>query len=246
MLSLPSNGARDSSTGHGARALPARRPELIIRSVGGNGRYVVKNPLDGGYFQLGEEECFLLNQLDGSRNEEAICSAFVERFEQRLSREELEEFVQMAGQRGLLQQGAGREIERPLSGRHQSILYWRKSLCNPDRFFTWLAPRVSFIWTRAFLAVSVGCIALAAFIFWSNRQDLGRDLARSLGWGTGLMTWLMLAIAAALHESAHGLTCKRFGGEVREIGFLLLYFRPAFYCNVSDAWLFAEKTKRLW
>jgi putative peptide zinc metalloprotease protein len=33
---------------------------------------------------------------------------------------------------------------------------------------------------------------------------------------------------------------------VNEIGFLLLYFQPAFYCNVSDAWLIQEKTKRLW
>src|SRR5436189_2350861 len=48
------------------------------------------------------------------------------------------------------------------------------------------------------------------------------------------------------HEFAHGLTCKNFGGSVREIGFLLLYFQPAFYCNVSYAWLFPEKSKRLW
>ena len=44
---------------------------------------------------------------------------------------------------------------------------------------------------------------------------------------------------------AHGLTCKHFGGRVREIGFLLIYFQPAFFCNVSDAWLFPEKSKRI-
>ncbi len=48
-----------------------------------------------------------------------------------------------------------------------------------------------------------------------------------------------------LHESAHGLTCKHHGGEVHEMGFLLILFMPAFFCNVSDAWLFAEKRKRL-
>ncbi|HEV8640114.1 MAG TPA: efflux RND transporter periplasmic adaptor subunit, partial [Methylomirabilota bacterium] len=42
------------------------------------------------------------------------------------------------------------------------------------------------------------------------------------------------------------LTCKRFGGHVHEMGFLLIYFQLAFYCNVSDAWLFPEKSKRLW
>ena len=37
-----------------------------------------------------------------------------------------------------------------------------------------------------------------------------------------------------------------YGGQVREIGFLLMLFMPCFYCNVSDAWLFREKSKRLW
>ena len=27
---------------------------------------------------------------------------------------------------------------------------------------------------------------------------------------------------------------------------MVMYFQPAFYCNVSDAWLFPEKSKRLW
>ena len=34
--------------------------------------------------------------------------------------------------------------------------------------------------------------------------------------------------------------------EVHEIGFLLMFFMPCFYCNVSDAWLFKEKSKRRW
>jgi multidrug resistance efflux pump len=30
------------------------------------------------------------------------------------------------------------------------------------------------------------------------------------------------------------------------MGFLLIYFQLAFYCNVSDAWLFPQKSRRLW
>ncbi|TMA78986.1 MAG: HlyD family efflux transporter periplasmic adaptor subunit, partial [Deltaproteobacteria bacterium] len=33
---------------------------------------------------------------------------------------------------------------------------------------------------------------------------------------------------------------------MRELGFLLIYFQPALYCNVSDAWLFSERSRRLW
>ncbi|WP_160172733.1 biotin/lipoyl-binding protein [Methylomarinum vadi] len=61
-------------------------------------------------------------------------------------------------------------------------------------------------------------------------------------WALGLV----LVVTAILHECSHGLACKYFGGQVREIGFLLIYFMPAFFCNISDAWLFPQKSRRLW
>src|SRR5262249_32797282 len=33
---------------------------------------------------------------------------------------------------------------------------------------------------------------------------------------------------------------------VHEIGFMLLYFQPAFYCDVSDAWTFPKRHARVW
>ena len=53
----------------------------------------------------------------------------------------------------------------------QSILYWRKSIFDPDRFFTWLEPKIRFFWTRAFLVVSGGCILAAALVLWTNGQQ---------------------------------------------------------------------------
>src|SRR5258708_3436982 len=65
-------------------------------------------------------------------------------------------------------------------------------------------------------------------------------------------SWSTIAVVLALnflvvgaHEFGHGLTCTRFGGEVHEMGCALVFLQPAFYCNVSDAWLFPEKSKRL-
>ena len=56
----------------------------------------------------------------------------------------------------------------------------------------------------------------------------------------------MCALATTCHEFAHGLTCKHYGGDVHEVGLLVMFFTPCFYCNVSDAWLIPEKRKRLW
>ena len=48
-----------------------------------------------------------------------------------------------------------------------------------------------------------------------------------------------------IHEFAHGLTLKHFGGKVDEMGFMILYFIPAFYCNVSDAWMLKKRERIL-
>ena len=136
---------------------------------------------------------------------------------------------------------------RPTPDRtRQSILYWRKSLFDPDRFLTWLAPRLWFFWTRTFLIVSAGCIVLAALLCWANGDELASSFQSVLRWESIVLVWLTILVVTTCHEFAHGLTCKHYGGEVHEIGFLLLLLMPCFYCNVSDAWLFREKSKRLW
>jgi multidrug efflux pump subunit AcrA (membrane-fusion protein) len=128
----------------------------------------------------------------------------------------------------------------------QSILFWRKPLFDPDRFLTWLAPKLALCYTRAFVVVSLAAMGAAAFVAWANREGLVSSFQHALRWETVVVVWVTLLAVTACHEVAHGLTCKRFGGEVHEIGFLLLLLLPCLYCNVSDTWLFKEKSKRLW
>src|SRR5262249_24985844 len=130
--------------------------------------------------------------------------------------------------------------------RRQSILYWRKSLLDPDRLFTWLAPRLRLFWTSTFLILSVAGILFSVALVWMNRHELVSSFAQAWRWETLALVWLTLLVTTTCHEFAHGLTCKHYGGEVHEVGFLMLFFLPCFYCNVSDAWLFREKSKRLW
>jgi putative peptide zinc metalloprotease protein len=54
-----------------------------------------------------------------------------------------------------------------------------------------------------------------------------------------------LAVTKILHEFGHGFSCKHFGGECHEMGFMLLVLTPCLYCNVSDSWLLPNKWHRM-
>jgi putative peptide zinc metalloprotease protein len=247
---------------------PACRTDLVLRPLEDQQRFVAKDPRSGAYFELGEQEYFLLTQLDGEQSAEAVCARFASKFNEPLELGDLDEFVDLACKRGLIQSGAPapakpvpmrsdvaakstarsshKPTPRPPAAVRQSILCWRKSLFDPDRLFTRLEPKLRFLWTRTFVVFSAGSILLAFLVTWHGRQHLVHSLPHALNAQTLLLGWLTLLLITTCHEFAHGLTCKHYGGEVHEVGFLLLFFMPCFYCNVSDAWLLREKSKRLW
>ena len=248
-----------------APPLPGRWPDLIFSPAGEAGGYVIKDPRAGDYYTIGEQEHFLLTQCDGKQSTESIRARFTERFGQPLEAEELDEFLSTARKQGLLRTGAAldatslapRATQTGLPGADgsrlsrrrvswQGLLSWRINLFDPDRLFTWAQPNLGFCWTRGFVVFSTGCIVLASALIGLNREQLAVSFVNSLRWETAVLGWLTLLAVTTLHEFAHGLTCKRHGGEVHEMGFLMLLLMPCFYCNVSDAWLFPEKSKRLW
>jgi len=243
-----------------AEPLPARKPNLIIRPFNKSGEFVVKDPTQGIYLHVGEQEQFLLTQLDGRRGEQDVLAAFQTQFHDPLSTDDLRDFLAMASERGLLEDGKAAtafatdsdddeeddEVLPEGSRRKQSWLYFRYSFLNPDRIFTVLAPRLGFVWTKAFFWISLSTIAYSGGVSWINRHELITSFDANLNWETIFLAWVITIVVTTLHEFAHGLTCKRYGGEVREIGVLFMFFTPCFYCNVSDAWLIPEKSKRLW
>lgn len=57
--------------------------------------------------------------------------------------------------------------------------------------------------------------------------------------------YIVTILVIFLHELGHGIACKYFGGKVEEIGFLLIFFSPALYCDVSGIWSFKDKKQKI-
>src|SRR3989454_12293952 len=127
----------------------------------------------------------------------------------------------------------------------------RWSVGDPDRLFDRWTPRLRFFFSRPFLALSVALFVVYCVIAVAKWSDLSRGMAAlytpsTYTIGTVVLFWSALMVVVCVHELGHGFTCKYFGGQVHELGAMLIYFQPAFYCNVNDAWTFPDLRARLW
>ena len=60
-----------------------------------------------------------------------------------------------------------------------------------------------------------------------------------------LLLWLVYPLVKLIHEFGHALAAKMWGGEVHEIGIMLLVFIPVPYVEASSASAFREKHRRM-
>jgi putative peptide zinc metalloprotease protein len=212
--------------------------------------YVIKDPITQKYFRIKEFEYFITQNLNGETSPEEIARRFQEHFKIQLPLDTLNKFIHRLETLGFLE---GEISERELAKlQYRKRTFWGKLLFiklkgfDPDRLLNKILKYAKFLFTPHFFVFSLLVIFLAIIITISNWADLGYSVRALFKITTIFKIWIAIFLVIVLHEFAHGLTCKYFGGEVHEMGFLLLYFQPCFFCNVSDAYLFKERSKKLW
>lgn len=235
--------------------LPKLRADLVVsRQERAEAiRYVIKDPLSGRYFQLGEREYYIAALLDGRRGPDEVCLLVEEKYSARLSSEALRKFVSRLAELGVLEgtepeaRAPARFKTRPAAGERGISRYFMITVraFDPDRFLGSISARVSFIFTRWFVFAALGAIAVAGFVAVSNRGVIWEGMGNVFQFRNLLMGWVGVLTVGMIHEMAHATTCRYFGGRVREMGVLLMYFQPCLFSNVSDAWLFGKKSQRM-
>jgi putative peptide zinc metalloprotease protein len=238
------------------------RRDLLIESQKYEGRtfYVVKDPVSLRYYRLKDNEYYLLQFLDGRRTLEDAQKAYEKHYRpDRLKLEDLEAFAQQLLKAGLAQNESPKAGQQLYENRRKrlrtewlqaltNILYIKLPLFDPDRLLTKMLGYLGWIFTTWFTVVSVG-VMLAALLLVLTHFDVFRsklpDYHAFFTFKTVINLWIALGCVKVIHEFGHGLSCKAFGGEVHEMGALLLCLSPALYCNVSDAWTLPNKWHRI-
>ena len=131
------------------------------------------------------------------------------------------------------------------SGWKSNWLAIRIPLGNPDAVLQTLAPLGRAMFSSVGLAVWLlvaGCGVLVAAFNTAAIVDFSvRWMATPhVMW----LTWLMFPWLKALHELAHGMAVKRYGGCVPQWGITLMAFTPAPFVDASAADAFAVPKQR--
>jgi multidrug resistance efflux pump len=210
--------------------------------------YVLKEPASGRIFRLPETAYFIARQLDGRTAPEDICRRVVEKFGEPLAADAFDSFLADLRKLGLVEDvtAGPRPGPAPRGRIRGDLLYLRLKAFDPDAALDRLLPKVRLCFTAGFVWFSAALFLLAVCVAVTDWPDIRQELGGLARFHALVYAWAILLATVSVHEFAHGLTCKHFGGHVHEMGFMLIYFQPAFYCNVTDAWLFPDKAKRLW
>lgn len=208
-------------------------------------RYVVRNRATARYFLLKPTEYQIFRQLDGKVSLSELAAGGSDGSGPRVSLAGLGRFLSRLDALGLLAYGG--EQRRSATAKSSADLYPRIRIYNPDRLLGWLDRRFGWVFTRGFVVASLALFILVILGLLVRAAEVATYTAYTYGvYGLAGILLFTLTITAA-HEFAHGLACKHFGGEVREMGVLMIYYvLPAFYCNVTDIYRIGNRRERLW
>ena len=130
--------------------------------------------------------------------------------------------------------------QRQLQGRLMNVLFPRIPIWDPDRFLNRWLPVMNLVLSRARCRDLVHC------------RDRGGRCIGARGWpalkqaaahaidfhaNKENYVWLLLTfvVIKLIHELGHAFMCRQHGGEVHELGLMLLVFVPAAYVDASSA-----------
>jgi len=138
-----------------------------------------------------------------------------------------------------------RQQRRRMQQQLFAVFAWRVPLVDPERFLgaalPIVAPLMGLAGAALWLAVVLPAIALVAMHWTELTHDL---VGRALLPQNVLAVWLIFPVVKTLHELGHAFTTKKFGGEVHDMGVMLLVVTPVPYVDASAAWAFRSKWHR--
>jgi putative peptide zinc metalloprotease protein len=219
--------------------------------------YVLADRLSRRSHRLNAAAWFLAGLLNGRRRMQEIWDAAVERFGDDAPTQD--DAIRLLGQlhsADLLQCDVTPDVDELLRRSHRiaqrgfvgkllSPLAIKIPLYDPDRLLERWLPWIQPLFGRFGLALWLAVVGWGAVLGAQHWNELTRDLGHSvLAPDNLLILVLVFPLVKAIHEFGHACAVKAWGGEVHEMGVMLLVLMPVPYVDASASSAFPQKSRR--
>ena len=220
--------------------------------------YVIRNALTGRNHRFNASAYTLIGQMNGQRTVQQIWEDA-----EKIATDQVptqDEVIRLLGQlheADLIQSDilpSTVELFKQLQG--QQNRNWKKKIANPfslkfplwdpERFLERWEPRVSPLLTRRFFVLWLMIVLSALVMTVVHWTELTGRLADQLFSPSNLLLlWLVYPVVKVFHEFGHAFAVKKWGGEVHEMGIILLALTPLPYVEASSSAAFPDKRQRI-
>lgn len=207
--------------------------------------YLMKNHLDGAYYDLDEFAYDVWNFIDGKRALDEITEETRRLWDVKASvvKETILSFAEVNAFEAVM--------ERAPKKRVTVVSPFQINVRLVERSWKLIEPIhriVRPLLRRPLLWMSLAFIGLASIAFAGDFTSIFADkknfeILGSTVVGFFVYYFIVLAPAIALHELSHGLALVHYGGRPTEMGTGLFYFGPMFYINCTDSWTLSRRQR---
>lgn len=235
----------------------AREAQVHRQRYRGRAWYVLRDPAGGRLHRFTPAAWLLVSLMDGQRTVDAVWREGAARLgDDAPTQDEVLGLLSQLHQADLLLADVSPDVDDLLArGRKQRRSVWLQNLKNPmslrlplwdpDAFLTRTLPAVGWLFGRAggllWLALVLPAL-VAAGMHWPALTGNLSD--RALSPDNLLLLLVVFPFVKAVHELAHGWAVKRGGGEVHEMGLMLLVLAPVPYVDASASTGFRSRWAR--
>ena len=219
--------------------------------------YLLQDPASGRVHRFTPAARVVIAAMDGKRSVEELWTLANKRLGE--SAPTQDDVIQLLGQlhaADLLQSDVTPDVaelfarsEREDKARRRRTyanpMALRLPLLDPDRFLNAIPGLIGLIWSRWGGMLWLAVVLPALFLIPPHWPELTNDFSdRVLAVHNLLILYMVFPVIKALHELGHATATKAGGGEVHDMGIILLVLLPVPYVEASASTTFRSKYRR--
>ncbi|MDD4649288.1 MAG: peptidase M50 [Desulfoplanes sp.] len=224
----------------------------------GKSWYVLQDLVTGKTHRFSPEAYLMIGLMNGSRTVEAIWTEVSERLgEDTPTQDEVIGLLTHLHRSDLLIADIPPEFHdmdrryktarrNRLMSKYGYPLAMRFSLLDPDHFLERTRFVGNLLFSTPAAMIWIALVTTALFLMAMHWSEFTENLAdRVLAMENILLLWFLYPVIKVFHEFGHAYAVKRWGGEVHEMGVMLLVFMPIPYVDASSSSAFLSKYQRM-